>query len=223
MNEITAIKERHSIRKYKNQKIDKEEGDVTEGGSTGNFFEDHDVKVMAAEECTLDDGSVVSLYYGTADGHQAVFMADSYGNVIGVAIDENDNGNVDECETIDLCSYHITDQQLAECHVEQPNQEIELIGVANNVEMDGQTVDVAAVNIGGEQVYFVDVNQDGKVDFSVADLNHNEEIEEGEVQDISSSQMVMPTSDDVAGDTFACTDDGLNDYSNDADTTGFEV
>ena len=56
-----------------------------------------------------------------------------------------------------------------------------------------------------------------------ADVNNNGELDEGEMVDVSEAHIPMPTQDDVNDNMMAQTDDGMQDYSNDADTTIYEA
>lgn len=188
-----------------------------------SFFEDHDVKVQSVGECTLEDGSTVNVYFGTIDGHQAAFMDDGQGHMVSAVIDENDNGNPDDDEIIDLRPYGMTDQHLAEHCVEPANPEIEVIGVEHDVSLNENLVDVAAVRVDGEVVYLVDADQDGVADLALADANHDDSIDDSEVTNISEANVVMPTGDDVSGSEVACNDEGMTDYSNDADVDIYDV
>ena len=56
-----------------------------------------------------------------------------------------------------------------------------------------------------------------------ADTNQNGRFDENEMADVSEAHIPMPTQDDVNGSMTAQTDDGMQDYSNDADTTIYEA
>lgn len=188
-----------------------------------NFLEDHKVKIEGVSEETLEDGTTVQIYHGTIDGHQANLFADGNGNVVAAAIDGNDNGNVDENEIIDLRNEHITTQQLNTHHASAPEQEVTVVAVRNDVEVEGETVDIALVSVNGNTGVLIDTDQNGEVNLIAADMNQNGCMDEDEIADVSEAHIPMPSQDDVNGCTTAQVDDGMQDYSNNADTTFYEI
>lgn len=192
-----------------------------------DVFKGREVKIEKIEEHTLESGVTVQVYTGTVDGHRARFLAHSDGQVVAAAIDENDNGNVDENEVIDLSESNVTTQYLAQHVVDTPpapEHKITVVAVENDVEFRGETVDLAIVAMDDQPVMLVDRNQNGEVDLTIADYNHNGSIDEGEEQDVSDAHVTMPTVDDISGDAItASTDNGMEDYSNNADVTVYDV
>lgn len=188
-----------------------------------NFLQAHDVKIEGSFQQTLDNGSTVQMYTGTVDGHAAQFLTDGNGHVLAAAVDANDNGEVDNNEVIDLRQQNITTQQLIQCHVEE-EPEVKVVNVQHDVEIEGLgTVDVAVVDVDKERALLIDTNQNGQADLLIADSNHNDNIEENEVQDISANHMPMPSQDDVTDNLMAQTGDGMPDYSNNEDITLYEA
>ena len=188
-----------------------------------NFLEDHDVKIKGATEETLEDGTTVQIYYGTIDAHPANLFADGNGNVVAAVIDSNDNGNVDENEIIDLRNEHITTQQLNTHQASVPEQEVTVVAVRNDVEVEGETMDMALVSVDGNTGVLIDTDQNGEVNLIAADVNQNGSMDEDEIADVSEAHIPMPSQDDVNGCTTAQMDDGIQDYSNNADTTIYEI
>lgn len=188
----------------------------------GDFFKDHDVKIVAMEECEIEDGVTVNVYTGTVDGHDAQFMDDGNGRILAVIIDENDNGEADANEVFDLRSQNMTDHQLASHYVSQPVHEVEVVAVEHDVDMEGETVDVAVLSVDQEPVVLVDTTQDGEVNLHIADANHDGEIEAEEIHDVSEAHMPMPTEDDITGNVTAGLDD-VDDYTNDADIDVYDA
>ncbi len=201
-----------------------EENDKPEGN---DFFKEHDVKIEGVEQRTLDDGTTVNVYSGTVDGHQAVFMDDGNGRLDFAIVDENDNGSPDTSEIIDFADNNISTQELTQYQVSAPvpeqTPEVNVVAVEHNVDIEGHTVDVAAVTLNDQPVMLIDANQDGEVDLAVADLNQNNQLDEGEIQDVRSAHITMPTEDDVTSSMVANVDDGTEDYSNDANIDVYEI
>lgn len=229
---VSTLEEKERIRTQQEQEQHQqqeqeqkpEENDKPEGN---DFFKEHDVKIEAIEQRTLDDGTTVNVYSGTVDGHQAVFMDDGNGRVDFAIVDENDNGNPDTGEIIDFADNNISTQELTQFQVAGPapeqTPEINVVAVEHNVDIEGHTVDVAAVTIDDQPVMLIDANQDGEVDVAIADQNQNNQLDEGEIQDMRSAHIAMPTEDDVTGSMVANVDDGTEDYSNNADVQVYEI
>lgn len=222
--EMEEARQQQQARQQENERHEEKHDEKEEVKEEGDFFKTHDVKIDSVEEATLNDGTEVRIYSGTVDGHEAAFMGSTDGRIVAAMIDENDNGEVDETETIDLRSYNMTDQQLALHQVSEPVHEVNVVAVEHDVEMGGEVVDVALVTVDDERVMLVDTNQNGEVDLTIADDNHNGSIDDGEIRDVSDAHLVMPTEDDITGSVTTCMDDeGMNDYSNDADVEVYEV
>ena len=202
----------------------KTEGE-TEGKQENDFFKEHDVKIEDVEPCQKPDGRIVNIYYGTVDGHDAAFADNGNGKITTAIVDQNDNGDIDENERIDLSSRNISAQDMAQHKIEQPEEkpDVTVVSVEHNVNIDGQTVEVAYVVIGDTQELPLDTNQNGEVNIVIADSNHNGNIDDGEAGDVSRSHIPMPTKDDIESNLTACGEDGMTDYSNDADTTVYEI
>lgn len=188
-----------------------------------NVLKDHDVKIESVEERTLEDGTTVHIYSGTMDGHEAAFMADNNGRVVAAIVDVNDDGSVDENEVFDMRESHVSTQYLASCQVPAHDNEVNVIAVQHDVDMQGETVDLAVVEMNDQRVMLIDANQNGEVDLAIADANNNGSIDEGEIQDVTDAHISMPTEDDITGNMTASVDDGQTDYSNDADVTVYDV
>lgn len=188
-----------------------------------SYQDSHDVKIDHVETRTDEVGDVHTVASGTVDGHAAVFLGDEQGRISTVVVDENDNGKPDEREFFDLSEERLTVQDLTG-HDTPAAPEVDVLAVHNNMDMNGQTVDVAVVSVNDTPALFIDTQQDGNVDLIAADRNSNGEIEHDEVADVSDSHIPMPTADDVAGHSMASnpTDD-LPDYSNDGDISMYEV
>lgn len=205
------------------QKVKEEDDDDPKIKEEADFMENHEVKIEGVTEETREDGTTVQIYHGTVDGHQANFLADGNGNVVAVAVDSNDNGDIDNNEIIDLRNNHITTQQLNTHQTSGSETEVSVVAVRNNVEMGDETVDVAVVSVNGDPRVLIDTDQNGEVNIIAADVNNNGNLDEGEMVDVSDAHIPMPTQDDVNDNMMAQTDNGMQDYSNDADTTIYEA
>lgn len=217
--------ERHQQEKERQRREEDKEDEDNEPKikKEDNFLEDHDVKIKGVTEETLEDGTTVQIYYGTVDAHPANIFADGNGNVVAAVIDGNDNGNVDENEIIDLRNEHINTQQLNTHQASAPEQEVTVVAVRNDVEVEGETMDMALVSVDGNTGVLIDTDQNGEVNLIAADVNQNGSMDEEEIADVSEAHIPMPSQDDVNGCMTAQMDDGMQDYSNNADTTIYEI
>ena len=220
-----AERQRQEQRRQKNEEARQQKHDDDDDQKDDDIFKGHDVKIESVETNTLEDGTTVQIYSGTIDGHQAAFMANSNGQVIAAIVDVNDNGDVDDNEMIDLRQSNVTTQYLAQHQVApSTDHEVTVVAVENDVELGGETVNVAYVTMDDQPVMFIDRTQNGEVDIAIADHNHNGHIDDGEAQDVSDAHITMPTADDISGTPLITgTDDSTEDYSNDADVTYYDV
>lgn len=209
-----------------------DEPHLTPATHTQGYAAQHDIQIESVETMTTDDGRTVTMAIGTVDGHMAAFKMDDNNRVVASFVDTNDNDEVDDNEVTDLRGENMTlntltngnnNVQMAADDTESP--EIHVIAVQNDVDLNGHTVDVAHVSVGDEHVALVDVTQNGEVDIMMADSNHDGQIDDSELHDISDSHMPMPSADDVEGGygQMAQSDTDLTDYSNDADITLYDA
>ena len=86
-------------------------------------------------------------------------------------------------------------------------------------------MNVAIVEIEGEQHLLVDVDNDGSVDVCFYDANNDGMIQENEVHDISQAGITVNDLREMQaaqqGDLLYASDDGMPDYIDNADTTFF--
>lgn len=205
------------------QRNDQEEQQQPENVREASFMKDHEVKIESVSEVELEDGRTVQVFHGTVDGYPANFLTDGNGQVVAAAVDLNGNGEVDDNEVIDLRDEHITVRNLVACQVTPDEPEITVVEVRNDVETEHGTVDMALVTVNDQNMVLVDTDQDREVNLVITDNNHNNQVDEGEIKDVSESHITMPTQDDINGNLMAQTDEDGQDYSNDADTTLYEA
>ena len=186
-------------------------------------MKDHEVKIESVSEVELEDGRTVQVFHGTVDGYPANFLTDGNGQVVAAAVDQNGNGEVDDNEVINLRDEHITVRNLVACQVTPDEPEITVVEVRNDVETEHGTVDMAIVTVNDQNMVLVDTDQDHEVNLVITDNNHNNQVDEGEIKDVSESHITMPTQDDINGNLMAQADEDGQDYSNDADTTLYDA
>lgn len=95
------------------------------------------------------------------------------------------------------------------------DMDIHVISVEHDVNMNGQNVDVAVIEVDGHQGLLVDVDHDGIVEGAIVDFNDDGQVQEDEISpDLSESQIQMPQMSD--GDMYMAMNDDMPDYTNDA-------
>lgn len=120
---------------------------------------------------------------------------------VHATVDETDNGNINE---------------------------VQVLGVYEAQGENGQTMQAAVLTNGEEVAAVVDIDGDGVADALLVDENHNQQIDEGEVYDLSNNHVQMSDYQDAylaqqqmqqEHDTFAynANEDQQQDYDNDAD------
>lgn len=108
--------------------------------------------------------------------------------------------------------------------------EVQVLGVYEAQGEDGQTMQAAMLTNGNEVAAVVDLDGDGVADVLAVDDNHNQQIDEGEVYDLSNDNVHMSDYQDLymaqqqqmqmeqEQNTFAYNaNDDQPDYNNDAD------
>lgn len=112
-----------------------------------------------------------------------------------------------------------------EVPVSDPN--VTLVSCETVVGADGMPMDVAVFNVDGTEVAAVDIDRNGTVDAVVADLNGDGVLTPNEILDVRDenvqmADLVNSTSDCIVEDpTLLAHNDGLPDYTNNADVSDF--
>lgn len=105
--------------------------------------------------------------------------------------------------------------------------DVQVLGYQTITGADGQQMDAALVNIGGNQALIVDADLDGVADALVADANNNGQIDNDEVVDISMHQLSMSelqaaANPDPAADPNVMAQNAYNsDYENNANVDDY--
>lgn len=104
----------------------------------------------------------------------------------------------------------------------QPEPEVEVLSYETVTNDDGSQSDFAVVAVDGQPVVIADVDSDGIADVMAADVNHDGQIDEGEIVDISDEQMAMTPFQQETGmggdDTYLADGD---DYVNNANMNAY--
>ena len=181
----------------------------------------------------LPDGSTAGVAHVDVDGEQVVLVDFDQDNIADVALhDANADSDFFNDEPIDLTNENITmptshDEPVA---LDDPN--VVLIDVETDVEIDGNTVDVATIDLEGDVAFMVDANQDGEANFIVPDVNQNSQLDTEDIEvasaadviiDVTDQGMAMPEPIDVVDDSAIAMNDDMemDDYINDANVDDF--
>jgi len=78
-------------------------------------------------------------------------------------------------------------------------------------------MDIAVLNVNGNEVGVIDANLDGEADAMMCDLNQNGVIEQGEIEIVQGQGIAMQPLADAAGFNPQFAQNDLPDYVNDAD------
>lgn len=161
----------------------------------------------STETRTEVNGQNVIVAQGTYDGHAAAYIdSDLDGKYDLVIVDSNDNGDLDENDTVvDLneegISISVQNTKLIDEPTPSPSGELEL-GEPFEAEVGGQKVVAAKVTIGGREGLAVDIDRDGEYDRVIFDFNGDGEISDNEVINVEGqgltwqSGTVTPTNND---------------------------
>lgn len=110
-----------------------------------------------------------------------------------------------------------TPQPKPEPPTPEPETEVEVLGYDRVTNEDGSQMDIAVLNVNGNEVGVIDANLDGEADALVCDLNQNGVIEEGEIEIVQGQGIAMRPLADAAGFNPQFAQNELPDYVNDAD------
>jgi hypothetical protein len=82
----------------------------------------------------------------------------------------------------------------------QEENDVRVVGFKDIEIGKGRSITMQEVDINGQRVAVIDVDKDGDPDFAMTDLNHNYQMDEGEVIDLHTGEAVSFTNDDPAVD-----------------------
>ena len=114
--------------------------------------------------------------------------------------DQSDLAEVVETEEPDVKvaldgNTDVTASAASEQTVGSGDDDVRVLGYGDVALENGQNVTVEELNINGQRVAVVDVDQDGVADYGLSDINHNRQMDEGEVIDLHTGEAVSFTND----------------------------
>lgn len=80
--------------------------------------------------------------------------------------------------------------------IAQEDNDVRVIGYKEFEVGDDQTVVMQELDVNGQRVAVIDVDKDGIADLGMSDLNHNYQMDDGEVIDLETGEAVIFTNDD---------------------------
>ena len=98
---------------------------------------------------------------------------------------------------------------------------MEVIAYDRITNEDGSQVDLAVLNVEGNEVGILDVDLDGEADVLVCDINQNGVMEEGEYEVIQGQGIAMEPFQEAAGYNPQYAQNDLPDYVNDAEVDNY--
>lgn len=152
---------------------------------------------------------------------------------VAVKMDDNDEG-AEPDYTNHAGADPVTPNPVVQATVDEASDsnantnEVQVLGVYETQGENGQTMQAAMLTNGEEVAAVVDLDSDGVADVLLVDENHNQQIDEGEVYDLSNNNVQMSVYQDAyqaqqqaqqENDTFAYNaNEDQQDYDNDADS-----
>lgn len=79
---------------------------------------------------------------------------------------------------------------------EDDSDDVRVIGQGEVTLQNGRNVTVQELEVNGQRVAVIDVDQDGTADIAMTDLNHNRQMDEGEVIDLHTGEALSFTNDE---------------------------
>ena len=83
-----------------------------------------------------------------------------------------------------------------EQEIESDDEDVRVVGFGEVTLENGQNVTVQETDYNGQRVAVIDVDQDGEADFAMSDLNHNNQMDEGEVIDLHTGESISFTNNE---------------------------
>ena len=82
----------------------------------------------------------------------------------------------------------------------QEENDVRVVGFQEVEVGNGRSVAMQEIDINGQRVAVIDVDKDGDPDFAMTDLNHNHQMDDGEVIDLHTGEALSFTNDETAVD-----------------------
>ena len=190
---------------------------------------DSGIEVIQYETLTTEDGTQVDVALVNIQGQEAYLFDFNRDGIIDImGADINGDGQVDYEEMIDVSSENMAmvtpNDEVPIVNPPMDEPQVAVLGYETVTYDDGTQMDVAAVNIDGQTGFIIDGDMNGTADLFVVDANGNNQIDEGEITDISQNNIAMEqfqqTNEMDQNNYLAMGGEGP-DYVNDANVDGY--
>lgn len=152
--------------------------------------DDSELEVIHSETVTCEDGSLMDVSVVSVEGQEAILVDFNRDEIVdAIAIDLNENGQIDDEEMIDVSQGNFAMVTTNDNPGPEPSSNV--VSYETHTMDDGSQMDMAVLNVEGQEVYVIDVDRNGTADLIAADLNQNGEIEFEEITDISQENIAM--------------------------------
>ena len=81
------------------------------------------------------------------------------------------------------------------------NNDVRIIGYKDIEISNGKTVTMQGLEVNGQRVAIIDIDKDGEPDLAMSDLNHNFQMDEGEVIDLHTGEALTFTNEEYTANT----------------------
>ena len=82
--------------------------------------------------------------------------------------------------------------------VQSDDDDVRVVGFGEVTLDNGHNVTVQEIDVNGQRVAVIDIDQDGTADVAMSDLNNNRQMDEGEVIDLHTGETLSFTNDEAA-------------------------
>lgn len=84
--------------------------------------------------------------------------------------------------------------------IAQEENDVRVVGFKEVAVGGGRSINMQELDINGQRVAVIDVDKDGVPDLAMTDLNHNQQMDEGEVTDLHTGEAISFANDDAVQD-----------------------
>ena len=182
--------------------------------------DDSELEVIHSETVTCEDGSLMDVAIVNVDGQEAILVDFNRDGIVdAIAMDLNANGHIDEEELVDVSQENFAMVTTNENPDPEPSGNV--VSYETLTMDDGSQMDMAVLNVEGQEVFVIDADRNGTADLIATDLNQNGQIESEEIADISQENIAMQPFQqeaDMNQNNYLAMGDEGPDYLNGANT-----
>lgn len=202
---------------------------VWHGKAYGTFYEDEWNHMTPAErsayQASIDYEDILPDHHHSHSHHDYA-QHDSHSSHHSHASNDTHHSH----ESHDAHHSHASYESHAshDSHIHEVNDvtedvEVSIIGYGEtDINEDGISEYSVAVDVDGQEVLFVDIDDDYQAEVAISDFDGDGAISENDVIDVSGQNIMLPTEDQIdtyldSSDSYTVQNDDLPDYMNDAD------